>query len=342
MIKMGDDVQSDNDSLKLPPLVAAVKNDWPHMKGLCTKHKDVVLKLLRGVDECHCTSTLAASNNLDYPKGNNWNRLYDHCFGGGSESRGLLAGHLPKLPSPSRLKQKISDIWSFLKKENAKHPNLFDEQLVRIARRQEMEYEATKSKEQEAANKQKQSDAKLQEDMQSYQAGLGSLPPSAKGTVGAGRRQHSTNLKTNEPAIFSYANKTTNAEIDNFYYDTEDSTTDKIHPPPKKYKPKKVTKNASTVHGNTTAQIEQIGNNLMAAMNKFMGGTAQDEKKSNNVGSKRKRSLHAKKEELEKTMLFYQKFPNNTKMQSALDEATDTYMEVSKELQECISDTEDE
>jgi hypothetical protein len=68
---------------------------WPHMKILCTKNDDVVFKILNAVDECKCTTELNA-NNTDYPKGNNWNRLYDHCFGGGSQGCGLLAGHIPK------------------------------------------------------------------------------------------------------------------------------------------------------------------------------------------------------------------------------------------------------
>jgi hypothetical protein len=79
------------------------------MKILCTKNEDVVFKiLLNAVDECKCTTELNA-NNTDYPKGNNWNRLYDHCFGGGSQGRGLLAGHLPKLVTASKMKMKIMD-----------------------------------------------------------------------------------------------------------------------------------------------------------------------------------------------------------------------------------------
>jgi hypothetical protein len=40
--------------------------NWPHMKFLCTRHKDVLFKLLHAVDECKCTTELNA-NNTDYP-----------------------------------------------------------------------------------------------------------------------------------------------------------------------------------------------------------------------------------------------------------------------------------
>jgi hypothetical protein len=114
--------------------------NWPHMKILCTERADVVAMILHAVHDCKCTTELNASNSDD-PKGNNWNQLYDHCFGGGSEGRGLLAGHLPLLPNPTKLKIKVMDIWAHLKKESTKDPIKVDMDHVQTALRQEIEYE---------------------------------------------------------------------------------------------------------------------------------------------------------------------------------------------------------
>jgi hypothetical protein len=104
--------------------------NWPHMKFLCTDHKEILFKILRAIDDCNCTKELSA-NNGDYPKSNRWNRLYDNCYGGGSEGRGLLAGHpLLTMASASNLKQKIMDIWAYLKKESTKDFIIVDMNLV--------------------------------------------------------------------------------------------------------------------------------------------------------------------------------------------------------------------
>jgi hypothetical protein len=116
--------------------------NWPKIRLLCIKHDDVIFKMLRAVDECKCTTEINA-NNGDYPKGNNWNRLYDHCFGGGSPGQGLLAGHLPMLPSASKLKMKILDIWAYLKKEGSQDFTMVDKELILIASRQKKKHEIT-------------------------------------------------------------------------------------------------------------------------------------------------------------------------------------------------------
>jgi hypothetical protein len=84
-----------------------------------------------------------------------------------------------------------------------------DRQIIQIAVRQLQEYEQTKANVTTAAEKQKQSDAKIIHDMELFEGGLGALPPGAQGIVGGGRRQHSTNLKTNQPAAYFYAHHDT-------------------------------------------------------------------------------------------------------------------------------------
>jgi hypothetical protein len=226
------------------PYKKNIPKNWPQQKVLWREHQDVVFKLLRAVDECKCTSELHA-NNSDNPKGNKWNRLFDHCFGGGSEGRGLLAGHVSTLASASKLKIKVLDIWTYAKKNNDD-----DQQgIVDIAMRQYKEYEKTKAIDETARSKQKQNMEELVDKMQTYEGGMGALPPSAKGTVGAGRRQHSTNLKTNEPGTYAYANLTTGGDNDKIIV-VED------HTPPKgkgKSKPKpKPQASAAVVHEKTT------------------------------------------------------------------------------------------
>ena len=73
---------------------------------------------------------------------------------------------LEKLPQPSlesKLKQNNLEILSYLKKQGL----MVDKGLVHIAFHQELEYKQTKA---EAADKHMQSDAKLQEEMRTFQA----------------------------------------------------------------------------------------------------------------------------------------------------------------------------
>jgi hypothetical protein len=310
-------------------VVAATKRgkNWPHMKFLCTDHKEVVAKIFRAVDECKCTTELNAKDG-DYPKGNNWNRLYDHCFGGGSTGRGLLAGHLPTMPSATKLKQKIMDIWAYLKKESTKEYVMVDMDLVQTALRQEMEYEESKSKEKVAADKVKHNMEVLQEEMRTFEASLGFLPPGAKGTVGGGRRQHSTNLKTHEPAAYAYANLTTGPEDNNA----------KITPPPSK----KAKVSSTTVNENGLAKLEKLGDTLHNGLTNLMGsnglanlmGSKNNNKdKKETAVSKEKQVIYEKQAALEKSVLFYQKFPGNDKAEKAMATAMEQYMELTIELQ---------
>jgi hypothetical protein len=50
-----------------------------------------------------------------------------------SPGRGLLAGHLPKLPTSSKFKQKVTDIWAYLKKESTEDFVKVDINLVQVA-----------------------------------------------------------------------------------------------------------------------------------------------------------------------------------------------------------------
>jgi hypothetical protein len=228
------------------------------------------------------------------------------------------------LASATKLKQKIIVIWAYLKKESTNDYIKIDMDLVQTALRQEMEYEQSKAKEKAAADKQKHNMEVLQAQMQTYESSVGGLPPGAKGTVGAGRRQHSTNLKTNQPASYSYVNLTTGPE-DNA----------KITPPPSK----KAKVSSTTLNGNGLAQLEKLGNSLEAGFLKFMGGGDDKDKVSVDVGvgaDKRKRNLYEQQSALEKSILFYQKFPGNEKMQKAMETDLEKYMAVTTEIQEFL------
>ena len=309
-------------------LARSKPKNWPHMKFLCTnpKFKDVIGTILRAVDEFKCTSELAATiaNN---PKGNRWNHLYDNCFGGGTQGRGILAGHLPQLANANKLKQKVMDIWAYLKKEGAQEYVIVDKEHVKMAHRQEKEYNQTKANDKASANKQKQHDEQLRVAMQDYEAGLGAMPPGAKGIVGAGRRQHSTNLKTNQPAAYSYANLTAIGAKDAVVI--EDKT------PPK---PKLKVKGSSTmIQGNSLAELEKLGKCLEKGISKLLGVDDHDEKVT--VGAKRKRAILQKQEVLEKAMAVYQKYPSD-ESKKKMEENMKKYMKLADELEALIDEEE--
>lgn len=309
---MSNDMDSDGDDEVL--LTTKGGKYWPQMRILCTQHKTVALKILKAVDECKCTSELNA-NNSDNPKGNAWNRLYDHCFGGGTTGRGLLAGWLPVLPTASKLKLKVVDIWSYAKKESAN----VDNELVLTALRQEKEYEKVKADEKVAADKHKVDNEVLQEKMRTYEAGRGALPPGAKGTVGGGRRQHSTNLKTNQPSSYAYANATTGGE--NAVVVIDDKT------PPKGKQGKNNKVSAATVNNNhmefLTTMNQTFQKNMLDVLDKDKGTTPS--------GKKRKR-LETKLGSLKKQISTYQGFPDDQLFMAMLEKTKREYITTADEL----------
>lgn len=302
--------------------------NWPQLKFLCTIHKEKLFKFFRAIDEFHCTSELNATNSNN-PKGNKWNRLYDHCYGGGSPGQGLLAGHLPKMSTASKLKQKAVDIWAFLKKESDRDYIIMDMDLIQTALRQEMEYEKTKADDKAAAEQQKNIDKILVEKMQGFQAELGSLPPGAKGTVGAGRRGHSTNLHTNQPATYAYANITTRPDC---------VTVEKSPPPPKK--------KATSVNtgGGTLEQLGKLEGALNNGINKLLGLKTQKDKDNDGVrsGSKRKRILYERQAALKDNIMFYQKFPNDPEFQEAMAMDMKAFRTIADDIKKCLIEEEEQ
>jgi hypothetical protein len=286
--------------------------NWPHMKILCTEHSNVVAMILRAVYDCKCTTELNATHN-DYPKGNNWSWLYDHLFGGGSEGHRLLAGHLPLLPTASKLQIKVMDIWAHLKKESTKKENIkVDMDFVQTALQQEMEYEDAKAQEKAAIdNKAKNKDELVQKQMRSFEVGRGALPPGAKGTVGAGCHEHSTNLHTNQPATYSFANFATKLGR------PPDIINNMTPPPPKK----KAKCSSATVHGIHMAQLKELRVSLSTGMEKLMG-----------VDNDNERKLYERQVALEKSIAFYEKYPGNEKMQKKMEEASEAHMAITDKI----------
>jgi hypothetical protein len=299
-------------------------DNWPCLRKLCTEKKDLIFKLLKAVDECDCAKELKCQNG-DNPKGNSWNRLFDVCYGGGSPGRGLLAGELRKVKNASKLKQKVLEIWAYVMKES----DTVDKGLVMMARRQEKEHEKAKADEKAAADKHKITQEKLQKDMNDFEEGVGAMPPGAKGIVGGGRRQHSTNLKANQPASYAYANATTQGDN---VIDVDDTK------PKAKTKPKA---SATTVNGNALNELKDT-KNFMKECVKMVGSMNRND--NDKVGGKRKRELtilYAQRDALEKSMSFCQKFPNNVKMQEQLAEDADNYLTVVNKIQEILESDRD-
>jgi hypothetical protein len=261
-LNMSIEYADDDDEVEVA-IVASASKYWPHMKVLFTKHQAVAFQILKAVDECKCTAEVNA-NNGNNPKGNKWNRLYDHCYAGGSPGRGLLAPHkeaFPTIVSVTKLKKKVTEMWNFLKKESIKPKNNVAKELVLMGIRQAKEYDDTCAKEKAAMDKQKYVNEKLQKDMNAFEWGTGALPPGVMGIEGGGRQQHSTNVHTLQPAAYAYVNATTN-NVDND--NDNDSVIDLVAPKvvtPKTTASKKQKAKTKTNSGPAVVW-EKITNNL--------------------------------------------------------------------------------
>jgi hypothetical protein len=117
------------------------------------------------------------------------------------------------------------------------------------------------------------------------------------------------------------------------------TTGPEITPPPCK-KANKVPSSATTVTSNGIAQLEKLGNSLEAGFLKFMGGGDNKNKVSVEGGDKHKHVLYEKQAVLEKSILFYQKFPTNQKMQLIMEAATEKYMKLTEEIVSCLDQDE--
>jgi hypothetical protein len=321
-----DDEENELDEGLLPPSLGRKKiKNWPHVKKLCTndKHKSILWKMLRQVDECKCTSEYIAINS-DNVKGNCWSHLFDNFFGGGTPGRGLLAGHFPLLQNVSKLKIKIEHIWKFLKmNENS---TAIDRQIIRAAVCQFQEYEKTKTNATTATEKQKQSDAKILQDMTLFEGGLGALPPGAQGIVGGGRRQHSTNLKTNQPAAYFYAHHDTTLG-------EESEGVENDLQPKKKAKLKVKVKSSTAPATSTLSRLEKLGKGIKQLLD-----PDHDKKTDSTAVSKRKRALYEKQATLKNTISFYKEFPADENTQAMMKEEMKEFMQVSAEIKALLDE----
>jgi hypothetical protein len=269
---------------------------WPHMKFLFTKHSQVAFLILKAVDECKCTSEVNAVNGNN-PKGNSWNRLYDNFYAGDSPGRGLLAPHkdsFRKVENVTKLKKKITEMWTFIIKESKKPKSDVPQEMLLIGLRQAKEYDVTSAKEKSAMEKQKFVTEKLQKDMASYESSTGALPPGVKGMVGGGRREHSTNLHTLQPASYAYANASSdfNDNDDDDIIDLFSSVVTPKSSAPKKQKGKHKAKGGN-VNSGPAVVWEKITNNLNNQLERLAGNAGGNV----NVGSK-KSKLKVLKEQL--------------------------------------------
>jgi hypothetical protein len=130
----------------------------------------------------------------------------------------------PKFGNVTKLKKKVTEMWTFAKKESTKPKSDVPKELLLMGLRQAKEYEDTCAKEKAAMDKQKFVNEKVQKDMEVFEASTGALPPGVKGMEGGGRQQHSTNLHTLQPASYAYANASTN--LDNDDDDDDDNVID--------------------------------------------------------------------------------------------------------------------
>jgi hypothetical protein len=305
-------VKSNAGKENVVPITATQPKNWPHMRALVSEN--VLLIILNAVDECDCTSELAASN-TDNPKGNKWTRLYDHCYGGvdvdDSNVHGLLGNRWRVLPNATKLKQKIQDIWAYIKKEKDSGKIPLD--VVGIAMRQMEEYEVLKEKDKEATAKAKDKDARLQQQMAEYSKKVGAIPPGAKGDKGAGRREHSTNLVSGEPALFSYSNSSTAVNTPNnkstktrtvASSSTKSSGTSSSKPP-----------SAIMVNNEAMGQVSNFTSKFEKMFDRHFGGDSIETAEDGQREKKRRRLMEAKKNHME-TIQFLKDMTDDVSVQT--------------------------
>ena len=242
---------------------------WPTIKSMMKTETGLILKIFHAVDECDAAKYTMASDTNNVKK-NGWTRLFDNCFGGGADGRGLLAGHLSKLDKPSSMKKKVIAIWQFAVKNQDK----VDKEVFTIATRQLAVHEEAKRLEKEGLDKAKNDSAIMQGQMKDYQRKMGAIPPGAKGIDGAGRIQHSTNLGLGQPASFNWANSNSNGSQDEEEEDTL------LSPPNQKRNfaggsastsSKKKRKGSAAVNNNALEALSGLNETLTVITDKLMG-----------------------------------------------------------------------
>jgi hypothetical protein len=256
---------------------------WPHLKILFKDHKEVVLRIFKGIKDCGCTSEVNA-NNGNNTKANNWTKFYDCCYGG-NQGHGLLAPYLDMIPmigNVTKLKKKVMEMWKYTEKESSKPNSVVDKDLLVIGVQQLKEYEATVAKEKVAMEKNKFANEKTLLEMEEYEASTGAMPPAVVGLKGGGRQQHSTNLKTCEPATYAYANATTNPDDEDDDIELPSGIVRKVVTP-------KTTsaKKQKTVHNKSSASVfDSVSTNLQSQIDILMlngGNTVAKKTKLENL-----------------------------------------------------------
>ena len=101
----------------------------------------------------------------------------------------------------TQLKKKVFDACNYCIKNEA----LVSADLFEKSKRQLTEHETTLKEDVANKEKNKASQEKLQQQMKDYQRGMGAIPLGARGTVGGGRLQHSTNTCLGQLATFLHA-----------------------------------------------------------------------------------------------------------------------------------------
>ena len=258
---------------------------WPQYPKLIKKHPELVLKVLKCVDDCNATSEPQADNK-DNVKGNKWAKLFDVCYGG---NRGLLSPYLAKPANASRLKVCIAEVWKHCVKAR-ENEDVFvdvDTEVIEIGCRQQDEYNKCVNDKKISSAKSKERTAQQQKEMLAYERQLGAIPPGAKGRQGAGRSDHSTNLGLGKPATYAYANAST-INLD----DSDDENVRTPKRPRQRSKSPTTSASRSTLTSNSNAQAANALSNLDSTLYRLVDRLPNSSKKSSSI----LRNLNKKKE----------------------------------------------
>ena len=178
---------------------------WPHMSSLFPMYTADMRALLKAVDDTGCVKQPKAAN--VNPKGNKWAELYRVCYGGSPGSgRGALAfSELPIVENAVKLKRKVVQLWNHVNHFDNKKEKKITDDIVKACKNQLEQYDANCAQVNNTTEQQRRNE-ELQAKMLEYETGQGAIPPGAKGVKGAGRVEHSTNLRIGQPATYHWAN----------------------------------------------------------------------------------------------------------------------------------------
>ena len=140
----------------------------------------------------------------------------------------------------------------------------------------------------------------LREKMAEYEKNVGSVTPGAIGIEGGGRRQHSTNLNVEEPAVNAYANASTTTTPKQSKSNSKSNSTSKNS--------SLLTSGSTELHMHSFAGFNRFSDRFENICDRHFGSSSSNRTGSSEKERKRRHLLAAKKNHME-TVTFLSTLP---------------------------------